>query len=93
MSFGCGDSVLVHTRFWHFIDFGMFFSDVLMLSLYYLQVASHFQLPSVLDLSVLFFLLPRLFVFFCADKIANICGGVALSKERFRFSALFMPLL
>ena len=66
-----------------------------MLSLYFLQVASHFQLPSVLDLC--FFLCvaqaQAVCVFFCADKIAHICGAVAFSKEGFRFSAFFMPLL
>ena len=76
MSFGCGDSVLVHKRCWHCIDFGMVFFDVLMLSLYFLQVASHFQLPSVLDLSVLFFLLPRLFVcFLCRQDCEHLRRG------------------
>ena len=64
-----------------------------MLSLYFLQVASHCHFLSVLDLCVFFlFVAQAVCAFFCADK-THICGAVALSQEGFRFTAFFMILL
>ena len=57
--------------------FGLLF-HFLMLSMQFLLLASHFHFPSVLDLCVIFLLLPNLSLrSFFNDKIAHICGAVA----------------
>ena len=57
--------------------FGFLF-HFLMLSMQFLLLASHFHFPSVLDLCVIFLLLPNLSLrSFFNDKIAHICGAVA----------------
>ena len=63
--------------FWHV--FGLFF-HFLMLSMQFLLLASHFHFPSVLDLCVILSVVaqPFLCVLFFNDKIAHICGAVAV---------------
>ena len=68
-------------------DFGLFFPCFDAVTVF-LQVASHSQLPSVLDLCVFSFVAQTFFVSFCADKIAHICGAVALYPRRASDSVL-----